>query len=560
MAPSEITRAGILQAIAEHDRLGPEGFRAEYGFRSAAAYFLEYEGNLYDSKAIAGVAHLYDFGTALKPSTPGLSGGLKHAVAWLRREGFKVVEPPKTFHRRVGDVRPARRAKGPAVHRPILLLWAIGQAVAGAPRLQPWSVTRDAIAPLLEKYGQVEDGVDGARYPFWALVHDDLWTVEQAEELSQTSQARRPTLESLNAVDPPAGLREDDYNLLRSQPEAAAAAAAGLIARYFHLLPAGLLEGFGLHGLLAGRWADALRPVLGETFEDRDAIWRVYGGQKMAGIGCLADGILSAFSDDKGPYADGRIPDTTLIAYVGDGLSGDQKLTDGNELMAEHQTVGRPLRYWHKPFQGQWSFETWAVIVQRRLRWGIGADKLPRREFLWVLAPVPSPEREAWPREVFEALEADTGELHDDTDDYRPSDVALVPKAPNTAESDEDAYRRLAEKAEANAKRRGEIKKPTKADRYVRDPSARGAVLRRCQNRCENPECAGHPDELTKAGLPILQIDHVKDLSKEGPDVPLNMIALCPNCHALKTYGSNKERLTRLLAATARRLHEQMLR
>ncbi|MCL7424252.1 HNH endonuclease signature motif containing protein [Streptomyces sp. YS415] len=555
MAASEITRAGILQAIEEHDRIGPEAFRDFYGYRAAATYLLEHEGNLYDSKAIAGVAHRYDFGEALKPSQ--FSGGLKHAVAWLTREGFSVVEPPKTFLRRVGDVRPARRATGPALHRPVLLLWAIGQALAGTPRMQSWSTVRDAVAPLLVKHGQVEDGVDGVRYPFWGLVRDGLWTIAQGQELTLTSRGRRPTLESLNEVNPLGGLREDDYNLLRSHPDAAASAAAGLILRYFHPLPAGLLEDFGLHELLAGRWPDALRPLLGETFKDRDAIWRTYGGQKMAGIGCLADGILSAFSDDKGPYADGRIPDTNWIAYVGDGLSGDQKLTDGNELMAQHQAAGRPLRYWHKPFQGQFSFETWAVIVQRRLRWGVGEDKLPRREFLWVLAPVPSPERETWSADVFEALDADTGELHDDTGDYRPSDLAL--EAPAVEESDADAYRRLAQKAEANAERRGQMKKPTLADKYVRDPSARAAVIKRCRGRCENPQCAGHPTELTTAGLPILQVDHVEDLAKEGPDVPWNMIALCPNCHALKTYGKNKEKLRRQLAATARRLHEAML-
>ncbi|WP_406308584.1 HNH endonuclease [Streptomyces sp. NBC_00121] len=397
MAPSEITHAGILQAIAEHDRLGPAAFRDIYHYRAAATYLLVHEGKQYDSKAIAGVAHKYDFGTPLKPSE--LSGGLKHAVAWLKREGFTVVEPPKTFQRRVGDVRPARRPVGPALHRPILLLWAIGQAVAGAPRMQSWSTTRDAVAPLIEKYGQVSDGVDGARYPFWALVGDELWAVEPGQELTLTSRGRRPTLESLNQVDPSGGLLEDDYVLLQSHPDAAAAAAAGLLLRYFHPLPTGLLEDFGLHDLLAGRWADALRPLLGETFKDRDAIWRAYGGQKMAGIGCLADGILSVFSDDKGPYADGRIPDTDWIAYVGDGLSGDQRITDGNALMAEYQAAGRPLRYWHKPFQGQFSFETWAVIAQRRLRWGVGADRQPRREFLWVLAPVLSPERETWPSE-----------------------------------------------------------------------------------------------------------------------------------------------------------------
>ncbi|MER6191986.1 HNH endonuclease signature motif containing protein [Streptomyces cyaneofuscatus] len=555
MAPSEITREGILRAIAEHDRLGVEAFRDTYGYRAAVTYLLVHEGREYDSKAIAGVAHRYDFGSALKHSQ--LSGGLKGAVAWLRREGFTVVEPPKTFHRRVGDVRPARRTGGTPLHRPVLLLWALGQVVAGAPRMQSWSTTRDAVGPLMKKYAQAEDGVDATRYPFWALVRDDLWSVTEEQELTFTSHGRRPTLESLNRVDPAGGLCEEDYALLLSHPEAAASAAAGLLLRYFLPLPPNLLEDFGLHTLLAGRWADALRPLLGETFKDRDAIWRAYGGQKMAGIGCLADGILSAFSDDKGPYADGRIPDTNWIAYVGDGLSGDQGISDGNELMATYQADGRPLRYWHKPYQGLFSFETWAVIVQRRRRWGLGENKEWRREFLWVLAPVPSPEHETWPADVVAALEADTGKLHDDTVNYQPGDVD--PEERDAAESDKDAYKRLVERAEANAKIRGAVKKPTLADRFVRDPSARAAVIRRSKGDCESPKCEGHPKERTSAGLPILQVDHVRDLTKGGPDVPWNMIALCPNCHALKTYGVNRKNLQGILAATAKQLHEEGL-
>ncbi|GEB57169.1 HNH endonuclease signature motif containing protein [Streptomyces gardneri] len=556
MAPSEITRAGILQAIAEHDRLGTDTFRETYGYRAAVTYVLTHEGKQYDSKAIAGVAHKFDFGTALKPS--GLSGGAKAAVEWLRREGFTVSEPARSFRRRVGDVRPGRSRAGAALHRPVLLLWSLGQVVAGAPRMQPWSGIRDAVAPLLEKCAQVEDGVDAARYPFWALVRDGLWVVEHEDELTLTSLGRRPTVESLNRVDPGGGLREEDYELLRSHPDEVAEAAAGLILRYFYPLHEDLLEDFGLHDLLAGRWADALRPLLGETFKDRDAIWRSYGGQKMAGIGCLNDGILSVFSDDKGPYADGRIPDTNWIAYVGDGLSGDQTITDGNALMAVHQAQGKPLRYWHKPYGGQFSFETWAVIAQRRRRWGLGEDKKWRREFLWVLAPVPSPDPGTWPRDVMDALEVDRDVLHDDTNDYRPGDID--PDVRDTAESDEDAYRRLAAKAEANAKRRGERKKPTQADRYIRDPSARAAVIRRSKGSCENPDCDGHPKELTTAGLPILQVDHVDDLGKGGPDIPSNMIALCPNCHALKTYGQNRDKLRRTLKAVAERLHTEAVR
>jgi 5-methylcytosine-specific restriction enzyme A len=445
----------------------------------------------------------------------------------------------------VGDVRPARRSGGAAVHRPLLLLWAIGQAIAGVPRLQRWSSTRDALAPVMEKYAQVEDGADAVQYPFWALLGDDLWTVSPMDRLIMTSQDRRPTLASLNRVDPLGGLREDDYQLVRSHPDVACEAAAGLLLRYFYPVPAGLLEDVGLFELLGARWADALRPLPGERFKDRDAIWRVYGGQKMAGIGCLADGILSVFSDDKGPYADGRLPDTDWIAYVGDGLTGDQQMIDGNLLLAEHQVGRHPLRYWHKPFQKQFTFETWAVVVQRRLRWGLDKDSQWRREFLWILAPVPSPLPESWPIDVVEALDSDTGELYDETTQYQPADVD--PTAPASPESVQDAYRRLSTAAETSATRRGQSKQQSVVDRFMRNQSARAAVIRRSGGNCENPQCAGHPDERTTAGEPILQVDHVLDLAKGGADLPWNMIALCPNCHALKTYGANRDKLTQTL-------------
>ena len=555
-----ITRGGVLQAIAEHDQLGREVFLATYGFGAATRYALLHEGREYDSKAISGVAHRYDFGRALTPSE--FSGGRGHAVDWLEREGFTVIEVsksvelPKAFVRRVGSVR-RKRVDGTPLHRPLLLLWALGQAVAGAPRLQSWATIQDALAPLLERYAGVEHGADGARYPFWALVRDDLWMVERTDELSLTSQGRRPTLESLNRVNPAGGLPAEDYELIQTCPEVAAEAAAGLLLRYFYPLPEGIIDDLGLKELLTGRWADALRPLPGEHFSDRSAIWRAHGGQKQAGIGHLGDGVLSVFSDEKGPYADGRLPDTNWIAYVGDGLSGAQQLVDGNQMLAEHQAARRPLRFWHRPYRQQFTFETWAVIVQRRLRWGLGDDGEWRQEFLWIMAPVPSPMPENWPAEVVDALDGDTGETYDETTEYLPGDID--PAAQPATESDQDAYRRLNQSATTSAKRRGQAKRPSLIDRYVRSQSARAAVIRRSRGLCENPQCAGHPTERTTAGEPILQVDHVHDLGKGGEDLPWNMIALCPNCHALKTYGANREKLGRVLRQTARRRHDDAL-
>ncbi|MFD4654135.1 HNH endonuclease [Kitasatospora sp. NPDC058444] len=557
-----ITRSGILQAIAEHDRLGEELFRTTYGYRAVSPHLLVHEGRHYDSKAIAGVAHLFDCGEALKQGQ--FSGGRAQALNWLEREGFALSEPPKTFLRRVGSLRPTTRKNEPASHRPLLVLWAIGQALAGAPREQPWRETRTALAPLLEKYGKVQDGAQAAHVPFAALVGNDLWEIEptglhaEPHEAAGQPKPRRPTLDVLDRLNPKAGLPEADHQLILAQPEVAAEAAAGLILRYFYPLPEGFLENLGLNGLLTNRWADSLRPLIGEKFEKREAIWHSYGGERMAGIGSLGDGILSTFSKDKGPYDDGRLVDSDWIAYVGDGLKGDQRLVDGNKALAEHQTAQRPLRYWHKPVEGDFSFETWVVVVQRRLRWGQGTDKEWRREFVWILAPVPSPLRATWPHEVEEALANDTGELYDETTEYRPGDVD--PHARRTDESAAEAYHRLTAAAESHSARRRGAKRPSKVDRHVRNASARYAVIRRSGGRCENPRCAGHPTELTTAGEPILQVDHVHDLSKGGPDVPSNMIALCPNCHALKTYGQHQERLRRELKKTARDLHNKALK
>jgi 5-methylcytosine-specific restriction enzyme A len=49
----------MLAAIREFDRVGREAFRRVHGFGPARRYVLVYDGESYDSKAIAGVAHGY---------------------------------------------------------------------------------------------------------------------------------------------------------------------------------------------------------------------------------------------------------------------------------------------------------------------------------------------------------------------------------------------------------------------------------------------------------------------------------------------------------------------
>lgn len=115
-------------------------------------------------------------------------------------------------------------------------------------------------------------------------------------------------------------------------------------------------------------------------------------------------------------------------------------------------------------------------------------------------------------------------------------------------------YRRLVavvERKEAAA--RG--KRTAGSARPVRIPEARRAVLERCEGRCENPGCAGQPDDVTDNNLALLEVDHVDEIADGGRDHPRVMVALCPNCHAVKTRGRTRAQLAKVLREVAERAH-----
>ncbi|WP_285565273.1 HNH endonuclease [Streptomyces sp. RTGN2] len=88
MRKGAISRDGVLQALTEYDDLGQDEFLSKYGYKPATGYFLLHEERTYDSKAIAGVAHKFDQGRALRHDE--LIGGRSHAARWLARLGFTI--------------------------------------------------------------------------------------------------------------------------------------------------------------------------------------------------------------------------------------------------------------------------------------------------------------------------------------------------------------------------------------------------------------------------------------------------------------------------------------
>jgi len=90
MALRDITRAAVLAAIDEFDRLGREEFLRKYGFGQAKMYQLTLGDRRYDSKAILGVAHAFQLPEQGALKHTQFSGGEKAAAARLERLGFKV--------------------------------------------------------------------------------------------------------------------------------------------------------------------------------------------------------------------------------------------------------------------------------------------------------------------------------------------------------------------------------------------------------------------------------------------------------------------------------------
>lgn len=89
MGYKDITTAGVQRAILEFDKLGRDEFLRAYGFRKARDYFVVWDRKYYDSKAIVGAAHRYDFGVPLGFNDFG--GGDRTVRPVLEKLGFKVT-------------------------------------------------------------------------------------------------------------------------------------------------------------------------------------------------------------------------------------------------------------------------------------------------------------------------------------------------------------------------------------------------------------------------------------------------------------------------------------
>ena len=84
----DVTRAEVLRAIQEYDRLGPEAFFGAHGFAPTTTYDLVWDERRYPPKAILGTAH--EFATGQRLASGDFEGGKSGAVRVLGKLGFTI--------------------------------------------------------------------------------------------------------------------------------------------------------------------------------------------------------------------------------------------------------------------------------------------------------------------------------------------------------------------------------------------------------------------------------------------------------------------------------------
>jgi hypothetical protein len=88
------SRIAVLKAIEECDRLGREAFLRKHGYGEARRYFLAHQGQLYNSKAIVGVAFGYQYPDLGPLTRDEFSGGENTVQRKLEELGFEMQVLP----------------------------------------------------------------------------------------------------------------------------------------------------------------------------------------------------------------------------------------------------------------------------------------------------------------------------------------------------------------------------------------------------------------------------------------------------------------------------------
>ena len=122
-------------------------------------------------------------------------------------------------HDLIARINGIRQFSYETIHKPLLLLWAVGRCLRHEERLVSFRVLQKDLTDLNHRLGHPRKNFP-AQQPFWRLRKDKVWIVENSEKVRETSSGDA-FVTDLIAHDIHGGLSQEDYLCLQNNPDIA---------------------------------------------------------------------------------------------------------------------------------------------------------------------------------------------------------------------------------------------------------------------------------------------------------------------------------------------------
>lgn len=155
-----------------------------------------------------------------------------------------------------------------AVHKPLLVLFALAKVSAGSTAMIDWNEAEPRLKELLEEFGP--DGSGNTRhYPFWHLQTDGLWQLDGPDSILARPPSATPTLTELRSNHVRGGFPPALRKALQADPQLVAVIARRIVDAHFpDSIRGDVLAAVGLSDDLSAA------PAEGEAARRRDPAFR----------------------------------------------------------------------------------------------------------------------------------------------------------------------------------------------------------------------------------------------------------------------------------------------
>lgn len=285
--------------------------------------------------------------------------------------------------------------------------------------------------------------------------------------------------------------------------------------------------------------------ILSQLYERDELLNFIGSNQQQSGILWNKEGSDTIIITTGGrhtkrvSYSDSQLEDGSWI-YTGQGEKGDQNPYNfANSLLTNLDkkillfTTREPnakevrLRGHHKKqyqYEGLFKVIDWKIETQ--LEGKRKGDKLVK----YILQPI------------------ETNELQEEN-------IPIQDPLENIS-LDPSEFHSLRKKAINSANKSSKISAIVLTEYKNRSLEIKKYALLRANGKCEN--CEKDAPFVNLNEVPFLEVHHIFSLSDDGLDHPVNVAAICPNCHKEAHYGKNKDQIKEKLAGKISEKEEKL--